>query len=197
MNSENFNVATGSLTFSDSNGNTWHVLADQANGTGHGSFAYAWDHGGSPLVVGAGHTVSISGGQFTAVVFSAWSFTLSTSTPFDQSSQASASAPGSITPSQPLELVIATVGVQGAQTFTVAGYTLVDSLAFSSGTNDGVGQAYAIQTVATATNPTWGSSGGNISTFAVSFKIAPRPVPRGTVVKFEVREQSSNQATVD
>lgn len=172
----------GVESVSDSNGNTWNALTPQGSGSSGNSIRsqifYAYAKGSVVLSLGSGHFVTVSG-AFSAFSFSAWSGTLTYPTnPFDSengtTSGSSTLQPGSITPLLNNELVITGCGSQassGADAIST-GYTILDTLPLAGGSNYDMGSAYQIQTVATATNPTWTTSGSFPGATIACFKAA-------------------------
>lgn len=180
-------------TVIDSNGNTWvhgtsYLLA---GGDTNVTIWYAWQS----LIVGAGHTVTVTG-NFAGVVFAAFSGTQTSSDPIDQQNGSAtdftpgtATPPlafGSITPSVNGTLVISLYGgATGTNTpYTASGTTAMDSIPHTPGTNEGNGTAYVVQTSAVAVNPAWTWGGTNPVAAAglnVSFKaVAGAPSTRAS-----------------
>ncbi len=165
-------------TLSDSKFNTWTLAASIADGSGRKSEIYYAEN----PVVGTGHTFRLSGTTSApALAVTAWSGA-ATSSPGDQvssgnSASATTVATGSLTPTEDNELVIAAAMCEGTTNPPVAsidgGFTIQENLAGVASNAFAVGQAYLVQTTATAANPTWtlGSS-QNTNAIAVSFKAA-------------------------
>lgn len=170
------------FTVSDSNGNTWHHLALENDCAVSGvdtTIWYAFDHGGSPLVVGSGNTVTIVGSNVTSTV-AAFSGTQTTSDPFDQQSggkSVSGSCQnGSITPGSNGELIYtgaeSVSGSSGGNVFTV------DSSLSLTGSNstynfNGFGNsadAWLGQFTASAIAPLWSNIAGSGVCSIASFK---------------------------
>lgn len=167
----NLLVATGSYyatlagtSFTDSKGNTWTKLATQG-----GSFLESMYWCYAPTV-GAGHTFSISGATtYSNLAVQAWSG--SAASPQDLTSGASASQPGSITPTAANELVVSGAAAASGAAMTVdSGMTVTDTAVYTAGQSLGIGMAYIVQTAATAINPIWSApvSGCTIVSFKVS-----------------------------
>lgn len=141
------------ITVSDSKGNTWTALTER-NAT---SFQHRIYYVANPTV-GTGHTFTVSGSSVAAAFSaSAWSGVVTTS-PFDTqqggvATTATVAGIGSanLVPSEANELIFASVGfldsVSGFGANT--GFTLVDHVNFSSGSNYGFGAVYQVQTTAT------------------------------------------------
>jgi hypothetical protein len=162
----NWYASSGSI--SDSKGNIWTLGFATSGADTQVSIYYVYNP-----TVGSGHTFTWSAANGPITVM-AWSG--SASSPADQSSgQNTAGAttvqPGSITPSQNNELVIAGVDANNNISSIDSGYTITDNESYTSGVSLGGAAAYLIQTTASATNPTWTLSGINDSGAAVmSFK---------------------------
>ncbi len=125
--------------------------------------------------VGTGHTFSIAASaQSPAIAMVAFSG-VATSSALDQSSQAAARQPGSITPSEDNEVVI-TASAHGsagnAPTVDTPFSSHLTASIVGAGPNYAIGLAYEIQTTATARNPTWSPNTGSNSSVIASFKIA-------------------------
>ena len=187
----------------DSNGNTWHHVTAQRDANFSGSATviwYAYDKSGSPLVTGPNQTVTISGGLNQSFNVSAWSGTLTGSDPFDVENgfKPSSSAdyaltvrPGTITPRQGNELVIAGVGAIQATDSSMkidSGFTSLTAVPETTGVFSQA--AYLVQGTAAAVNPTWtggaayyhsaviasfkaGSGGGGTTTVAITVNSSP------------------------
>lgn len=143
----------------DNKGNVWLTATGQVGGDSGGQWWYVVNP-----TVGAGHTVTITGGTCVGSIFiSAWSG-IATPALDQQNGAASANAqslqPGSITPSANGALVLAGLSQAGSAIsglgISGGGFTaLLDSVAFSAGTTEGGAVASVIQTTASATNPTY------------------------------------------
>lgn len=163
---------------SDSKGNTWTGLTAYVDAVTTRTRIY-YCAGGT---VGAAHTFTASGtSSFASLAASAWSG--AHAAPFDQQNGAAGSSgnatqtTGSVTPSEANELVVTGLGcgtVGEPASPTVSGYTVMGSAGNVSGTSFGIGHAYQIQTVATATNPAWSWSGTATTNAAAvaTFKVA-------------------------
>ena len=190
-------------TITDSNGNTWHHLTSQRDANFSGSATviwYAYDKAGSPLVTSSNQTVTISGGMNQSFNVSAWSGTLTGSDPFDVENgfKPSSSAdfvvtvrPGSITPRQGNELIIAGVGAIQATDASMAidsGFHPLTSVPETTGVFSQA--AYLVQGAAAAVNPAWtgtaayyhsaviaafkaGGGGGGATTVAITVNSSP------------------------
>lgn len=151
---------------SDSNGNTWHhltMLDDSATSGMEFVIWYAYDHGGSALSVGSGHTFSYAGTSYAGLTVMAYSGTQTSSDPFDQQNKAGTAAgftaqPGSITPTVDNELVVTYVQglIAADETYSInSSYNKRQELFYNGNAN--MGGADIVQTTAGATNPTWTS----------------------------------------
>jgi hypothetical protein len=162
----NWYASSGSV--SDSNGNIWTLGFATSGADTQVSIYYVYNP-----TVGSGHTFTWSAVNGPITVM-AWSG--SASSPADQSAGqnttgATTVPPGSITPSQNNELVIAGVDANNNISSIDSGYTITDNESYTSGVSLGGAAAYLIQTTASATNPTFTLSGTNDSGAAImSFK---------------------------
>lgn len=159
----------------DSKSNTWTGLTAITGGSTRGRLYYSY----APTV-GTGHTFTVphSYGAIAVAAFSG-----ATAAPFDvengtfDSDGGGTSQPGSVTPSENSEIVIAGLGIGGsANTLSInGGFTIAASVDGISGTQYGAAIAYLIQTTAAAANPTWSYSGGSTAICATiaSFKDTP------------------------
>lgn len=166
-------AGTGTMTVSDSNGNTWTACT---NYSGSGGEVVRLYYCYSPTV-GAGHTFTVSGtSTYSVIEVSAWSG--AATSPLDQQNGANNSSttiqPGSITPAQNNELVITAVNYYISRSYSsISGATFLDSLDGANNNNYGLAVAYNIQTTAAAINPTWTFSTSNYNTACIaSFKAA-------------------------
>jgi hypothetical protein len=164
----------GTGTISDSKGNTW--LTGRA-GLGLGPYSAIY-YAENPTV-GSGHTftVTIAAGKSPNMQVMAFSGTAIASVK-DQSNGASTGSPqstlqpGSVTPTEDNELVVtgAAYGDLTATTPTISGYTISDWQEQQNSAHFGGAAAYAVQTTATATNPTWGTGRGFTGSTIVTFR---------------------------
>jgi hypothetical protein len=161
-----------SPSISDSKGNTWIGLTEQNQFTiNYGRLFYC--QGGT---VGSGHTFTGSGS------ISVLAFSGSASSPFDVENGTAASGqfinPGSITPSQANDILIAAVTTHTQATLISLaidqGYTLGSIIQGAGGGPRGAALAYFIQTTAAAKNPqfNWTGSPTFITGEAAAFKTA-------------------------
>lgn len=162
-------VALGATysTVSDSKGNTWHY-GTGVNGLSYGiRIGYAYDHGGSALSVGAGHTFSTTNNgntNFPACVFRSWSGTDTTSAVFvGTGTQATTSAsptlaPGAITPAVGDLLLTGHSQNTDSATTTNSGFSATTEIGPSGGNSVYIGDSYLIVVSAVSTNPLWTSA---------------------------------------
>lgn len=175
-------------TVSDSKGNTWqHLVSVYGDGSQGGipgggdlCFWYSYNHGGSALSVGAGHTVSISGNNYPAIAFAAFSGTKTQAdNPFDvehdgasTDSSATTAQPGSITPTVNGALVVTAIWQHTMNSMTIS--APYGTPVLQNNTADSVGFSFAVQTTAAATNPTWTLSSGTSGMGAVIAAFKPQ-----------------------
>lgn len=170
----------GTVSVSDSKGNTWTALTASANGGVTSRIYYV--NSATPTV-GSGHTFTLNGtgiaGAINIIAFSG-----SDSTPYDGQQNANSAASGatlttnSVTPTANNYLVVA--GFSGGNTFGGAGsinlsFNITNQKALTGGSNYGTAAAYLIQGTAAAVNPTWtlGSTVSNIASSIAVFQGAP------------------------
>lgn len=167
-------------TASDSKSNAWTELTKcslSVSGFHHSQIIYV----PNPASLGSGHTGSYIGGStYPGIEFSAWSGVKTTS-PFDQEGSGgevlsgSSVSPGSVTPSENNELIIATLAYDGSITGLSinSGFTLLHNTPSNSGVTYGTAIAYKIQTSAAAVNPafSWTNAVNAVATIA-TFKSA-------------------------
>lgn len=146
---------------SDSKGNTWTPLSAVSPSQTVQLFYVA-----NP-VVGTGHTFTCSG-SFVSMVVRAYNG-VATTTPFDQQNGSAASgttvSPGSVTPSQDGELLVAACGIlsPSAAPTVDSGFTTPSNYVNNSpGVNFGVAFSEQVQTTATARNPTFTGDSGSL-----------------------------------
>ena len=164
-------AATPSIT--DSNSNSWTILNIYTAATHKSAMWYK-----QAPTVGAAHTFTASGTNVYPSM-GVLAFSGSVASPFDQQNGANDSsttlATGSITPTENNELIVTGFGIfnPGTPVSIDSGFTLVDSINFSSGNYYGSATAYLIQTTASAVNPTWTRTNSNHMTASIaSFKAA-------------------------
>jgi hypothetical protein len=172
---------------SDSNSNSWTLIGSGLT-SGNGSESRLY-YSLAPTV-GAGHTFSNSS-PFAAMTVAAFSGALSPGA-LDQNtgfSNTSPGQPGSVTPSQDNELVIAVIGGFLSSGAAIdSSFTLQEEQPAVNGVNYSSALAYKIQTTAIAENPTWtftgtGVGGMLVATFKAavvssSFTASPTSVPK-------------------
>lgn len=161
-------------TITDTYSNTWIACTPVINGGEANTiifFAYN-------AIVGTGHSVSVTlTANFPGIVFGAYSGVKSSGNPLDQQNGATSGAgatsvqPGSITPSVSGCLIISSLGQSGGG-FTGlsvnSGFTVADSMNYSSGVNESNAQGYLIQSVAAPINPTWSTATSTIYSSAIA-----------------------------
>lgn len=166
---------------SDSNGNTWHALANVANGAVNTCIFYAYDKSGGPLVTSAATTFTIGSPSTSGAICSAYSGTQTGSDPFDQQNSNTAATSttcptGSITPTTDGQVVITSMATQVTATapFTLNNSYVVNGFMMgAAGAVQAVGGGYIVQGSAAATNPTWTvGAAANIAACIASFKAA-------------------------
>lgn len=171
-------------SISDSASNSWTALTDYPEAGGSQprvKFYYVVNP-----TTSATHTVTNTVGGDNCVAFFAVNGA-KTSSPFDvQNGATTAGAtshqPGSVTPSENNEIVVAgfSAGSTAEQPGAIAGYTTIENAV----ANYRIALAYQIQTTATATNPTWAwtsatQAAANIATFKVAAATTARPLVIG------------------
>lgn len=166
------NVDAAGVSISDSQGNTWIKLTSQALATSVSVIiCYSYLHSAAPLVTSSTHTItaSLAGSSARAVVFSAWSGTLTTGDPFDgvqtgaKSLAVASLATGNITPAGDGRLVVSGVSDRACITNTSSPITeiaVADWLSASPVFKTGIGYAATVQTTAAAIGTTWTMNGG-------------------------------------
>jgi hypothetical protein len=182
-----YNGTSPTPTLTDSKSNTWSGLTARVGGSITNRLFYCF--GGT---VGSGHTFTLSDASiFPGMCVAA--FSGSVSSPIDQengagSASGSTQAPGSVTPSENNELIIAGLGHDDNSAGAVSingGFTAITS-AWLTGNAEGCGLAYLIQTTATAANPTWdvtNSAAAGIAASIATFKAADAATPALIVIR--------------
>lgn len=173
-----YTAGGGSVVPSDSKSNVWTFLTPRgSNASGTVRICYCL----APTV-GTGHTFTItSGNAFAGGVFAAFSAT----GPLDINNGASGLQPGSATPVNAGELIIAGLGAGVAgTTYTIdSGFTVAAQFAWLSGAY-GIGLAYLNQGAATAVNPAWsGETSGSANAAMASFQL-PSAAAAGNFFSF-------------
>jgi hypothetical protein len=144
-------------TLTDSAGNTWTRIAQPGPANNQQWAEMYYSH--NPTT-SASHTFSYSGG-YAAMEAQAFSGSASGAV-LDQSNSAvtTGGQPGSITPTHDNELVVASWSSDASSNPTISSpYTITDSDLWNGGVTYGSAMAYAVQTTAAATNPTWTGAG--------------------------------------
>ena len=179
-----YSQSAAGVTLTDSNGNTWHALANQLAGTStltNTNIWYSYAHSAAALVVGSSHTVTISCSScYPGMTFSAWSGTTSGVDPYD-GTQSGGGIVGtsytvpSITPTQANELVITSFGDLGGSTYALnSPFAMINTNNYNPSIAMGNASAYVIQTTAVSAGPTWtlGSGSDPIATSIAAFRPA-------------------------
>ncbi len=149
----------GTLTVSDSKGNTWTGLTGVAASINETTRIY---YSINPTV-GSGHTFTASGSStFPGIAVAAFA-NADTSSPFDVQNGAQGKQAGSVTPSTNGQVLIAGLGQDNTNVPSAidGGFTIQESLAGSGGNYFGTNLAYKFQSVAAASNPLWTSGQTN------------------------------------
>ncbi len=179
----NFGALASGITVTDSKGNIWHTITASPFATTSYSVTifYSYNSGGGALVLGTGHTATISGGAFEGIVFAAFNGTLASgSTPLDQQNTngATAATPyssGSITPTQNGCLVLSTAGqntTNGVQLTVNGNFTLGATFAKTASAAE-CGLAYYVQPTAGSVAATWTDLSGNCVGAAIASFLPP------------------------
>jgi hypothetical protein len=172
-------------------GNIWHHLTQQTStGTVTTLIWYAYNSASGALVTSASgaatHTFTAAATPTSTIseIVTGWTGNLMGSDPFDVQTGAmtaagSSLATGSITPTFDGSLVISAGGMRSAITYTSSPLTSIATINWVTGSIAGSGQAYVVQTTATAVNNTWTmASSGQMAASIASFKPAGAVVPR-------------------
>ena len=154
-----FDAAAHTPTMSDNKTNTWTALTLRGTSSTTETTIYY----SVPASVGTGHTFTFTTTVNGFAALGVWAFAGASATPYDTdvgtaaSSSGTSVQPGSITPAQANEVLVACNTLSAAFTSLAinSSFTLSDQVAFASGNNEGGGYAYLIQTTATAENPTF------------------------------------------
>lgn len=146
----------GAPTLSDSKSNTWTGLTETIGG-GFIRDRLFYCQGGT---VGSSHTFTLTGvgtvSGLCALILSG-----SVASPADQQAGAAGTGttiqPGSVTPGEDNEIVVAGIGWYTSATAPTIGssFTISDSYGYDGSDHYGGALAYLIQTTAGAINPTW------------------------------------------
>lgn len=162
--------ASNNATLTDSKSNTWTGLTGQS--TGNGAIRIYYCYGGT---VGSGHTFTATTGAPSIVVYA---FANAAASPFDQQNGTQTSvagttiAPGSITPTQNEEILVAgaAAGVV-PETVNLSGF-YQDEIALLGGQHYSLSTFFKMQQTAAAFNPTFtfNASSGTSAAASASFK---------------------------
>jgi hypothetical protein len=184
-------------TITDGNGNTWRFLTSvyDSSGGGYGLvIAYAYDHAGSPLACGAGHTFSVSGsGTFRTFGISAWSGTVTGSDPLGAQNahklypgpRDTTIQPGSVSPAAGDLVIAAQSSTSGTDVlpYTTSSPTLtkIDTHAYSFANDPNLEDDYLISSGG-ATNPTYT---GTVTAYRVAAIATFKPASGGGGAGFQ------------
>ena len=162
---------SGTVTVSDSKGNTWIPLTPRSN-TVVTQLWYARPSNSS--FVGASHIIAFgAAATFYASGYVA-AFSGANASPFETetglATGGSTLQPGNINPGHDNELIVSAVSVFGTAP-TVSGMAMLDASSFTGSQFYGGGMAYVIQTTAAAINPTW-AGGALLSPVMASFTVS-------------------------
>ena len=170
---------TGGSTVSDSKANTWTPLTLWVEGGASSEQVRLFYTVPDAAHVGAAHTFTcVSAGlAYSVLTVAAFSGTHA-SAPFDQQNGAEAVAitiqAGSVTPSQPGELILAALAHEGTVTAIDSGLTILETVAVAGGAHIGGALAWVVQGTAGAINPTWTlASATSVSAAIATFKAQP------------------------
>jgi hypothetical protein len=183
----NYGGTDGAKGIHDSKNNDWHLLTEYDAGDNHSNptasilIAYAFDSGGngSPLQVGAGHTITGTSAIGTnAIAMQAWSNTTPQGDAYILGSDAGQTAatggggtiiaPGDLTPSTTGDILITAIGFAANSDPTVdAGFTISDFIGSSS---EHLGMAYLVAPDGGTVSPSWtigfgGAMAANVAGF--------------------------------
>lgn len=148
---------SGTLSASDSKGNSWTALTLQLNVNARQQIFYALN----PASVGTGHTFTVSGSGIYPTIF-AYAFSGVGSYQIESGATVASGtslASGSVTPSADGALILVGVGTEATPPtgVTPVGFTLVTQVLGASVNRPGAA-AWQVQTPAAAINPTWAFS---------------------------------------
>lgn len=139
-----------SPTIVDSAGNTWHDITSSESNLA--SVLYAWN-----VATSASHTWQITGTYYNSFVVAAYSGSLKSSTPLDQSASNTSNATSpSITPTQNGELIVVCFGVgsnNDPSTLTNS-FTVRQNVLYAAGVNYGNCTGDLVQATAAAITTT-------------------------------------------
>lgn len=170
-----YSAGAADVTLTDSNSNTWTALTTQASTLVSQRLYYCYG-----ATVGSGHNFTLSAtNSYPSIQVIALSNM--SSSPLDQNTGSTTGGawttkqPGSITPTQGNTVVVVGLSFEAnsAGAISIDGsYTISNTVAHGSGTNEGGSLAYQIFTSASAQNPTWttASSSTDGATTIASFK---------------------------
>jgi hypothetical protein len=190
----------GNPTPTDSKGNTWIQCTPLAAATN--ARVTLWYAAAPTITVGAGHTFTVPNGQFQAIAVAAFNgitppIGLDFVTATVQNAHASPCVNGTVTPSVNGALVITACGWDPSATpLSVSSpFTISDQVNWVSGQSMGVGLAYAVQTTAAASTPSWSWPSGNASMASLVVVFAELSGPR--VSQYALDAVTSAAASAD
>lgn len=169
-------------TLSDSKSNNWNGLTVQNISPTRVRLFYA---AGPSIVVGSGHTFTVAGASSFPAVAAIW-FSGGNASPADQEngntvSGVTSGQPGSITPTEDNEVIVAGMCCNGGGTYSIdSPFAAEENFTIVPGVAYGILLAYSIQTTATARNPTFTFGSGAAGMRQASFKVGP-PSTRGII----------------
>jgi len=185
----------------DSYGNTWTPVSVRGGSSAVLKCFYV-----SGPIAGPNHTVTITGDNYSATVFAAFSGGVATGDPADGSTGAgsagaSSLSPGSITPSTGSDLFITTAGLMsnGTWTTSASGFVQIANIAYAPGSHGGTSMYYKVKSDSTAENPGWTGTASsdiavNLQAFTESVKTT-KPVISSFNCTSPVSEGSTTSCT--
>lgn len=169
---------SGTMTFSDSAGNTWTSIS------GHASGDFFFKTMGVYCVnptTSSSHTFTVGGGSLNQA---ANIVAVRSAITFDQqnvgvgTSSASTVQPGTITPSGAISAVFTTVGIRGDGITASSiddGFSIIVQANYASGGPYGLATALVFLNASTAKDPTWTLSGTAAGLASVSYVFSMNP----------------------
>lgn len=163
----------------DSKSNTWTALTSRTVGGATSAIYYAQN-----ATTGSGHTFQVSGTlNFAGIAVKCFSNVKTSSSKDQDTGNAgtgfTSSKPGSVTPTEDGELIIAALGIGGTGLTSLSinlGFSIDgDSVLFNSGANYGQSLAYLVQPTAGAIDLTWSwaTFSGDAMSQVATFKKLP------------------------
>jgi hypothetical protein len=171
-----FDGAPGTANLSDSKSNAYTELTAREFSSSDLRLFYKEN-----ATVGSGHTFTFSrASSFPTILIAAFSGGKASSAFDVQNGASNGSAvtsfqPGSVTPSEDNELLIALLGFGDVAARSIdSSFAITNQHGFGTGNNIGGALAYKIQTSAGAENPTWSWVGNDVAGAAIAtFKAEP------------------------